>query len=143
MTLRVLPDVEMAALRWLKAQAELTALVGQRIYAKLPKAPTFPAVRLMRVGGTPVIAQHLDVARLQVEAFAPAKYDAWRVAATAQAAIHLLPGIHFEGVVTAVEDAVGLTWAPDNQTDRPRYLFDVLVYAHPHPDWFDESSLSE
>jgi hypothetical protein len=131
--LRILGDVELLAVEWLKAQAAIVAEVDARVYTALPHKPAFPAIRLFRVGGFLPIEQHLDVPRLQVEAFALSRYDARIVAATAQAALHAMTGVHAEGVVTAVLDGTGLTWSPDPPTNRPRYLFDVLVYIHPSP----------
>lgn len=131
--LRILGDVELLCVEWLKSHPAVDAEVGQRVWTSFPKQPTFPAIRLFRVGGTPTIEQHLDVARIQVEAFATSKYDARLVAATAQAALHVMPGVYAEGVVTCVEDALGLVWAPDPPTNRPRYHFDVFVYIHPTP----------
>jgi hypothetical protein len=131
--LRILGDVEFLCVEWLKAHPAVVAEVGQRVWTSLPKEPSFPALRLFRVGGAPTIEQHLDVARIQVESFALSKYDARFVAATAQAALHVMVGVHDQGVVTAVEDAIGPIWAPDPPTNRPRYHFDVFVYLHPSP----------
>ncbi len=131
--LRILGDVEQLCVDWLKSHPSVTAEVGQRVWTAFPKQPLFPAIRLFRVGGSPAIEQHLDVARIQVESFASTKYEARLVAATAQAALHVMVGVHDEGVVTCVEDAIGPVWAPDPPTSRPRYHFDVFVYIHPNP----------
>lgn len=126
-------DVEFLAVRRLKAHDGLAALVDSRVYTKLPKQVNYPAIRLNRIGGTVSIENHLEQARLQVEAYGTTKYEARLVGATAQAAIHSIYGAYDEGVVSAVVDGISLTWSPDPHTDRDRYLFDVFIYIHPNP----------
>lgn len=132
MTLRVLPDAEQLAVDWLKAHTDIDALVGNKIFTALPKDPTYPCLVIRRLGGVPAIREHLDRARLQIDAWGRTKYEARQAAAAAQAALHEMPpATHTQGVVTAVEDDLGLTWSPDPVTDRPRYIVGVLVYLHP------------
>lgn len=133
MAVRLLPDAELWAVNALRASADLAALTGIRVYTSIPADPTYPLVRVTRIGGVPTIRQHLDVARLQIDAWGTTKFEARTVAATAQAVLHATVGAHDEGVVTAVEDDLGMSWQPDPETDRPRYLFGVAVYLHPNP----------
>lgn len=133
MALRLLPDAELLVVQALRATAEVAALVGTRVYTALPPDPTYPVVRVTRIGGIPAIRQHLDVARIQVDAWGTTKKQAFTVATTVQAALHAMVGPHAGGVVTAVEDDLGLTWSPDPETDRDRYVFGVAVYTHPLP----------
>lgn len=132
--IHVAGDVEHLAVRRLKAHAALAALVSTRVYTKLPKQMNYPAIRLNRIGGSVSIENHLEQARIQVEAYGTTKYEARLVAATAQAAIHAIYGAYNEGVVSAVVDGIALTWSPDPHTDRDRYLFDVFIYIHPNPN---------
>lgn len=131
--MRLLPDAELLAVNALRTDADLIALVAGRVYTAVPAEPTFPLVRVTRIGGVPVISQHLDVARLQVDVWGATKYQARTVAAAAQAVLHTIAGIHAEGVVTAVEDDLGLSWQPDQETDQPRYVFGVAMFVHPNP----------
>jgi hypothetical protein len=133
MPLRLLPDAELLVVNRLRAAADITAIVGTRVYTEIPATPTFPLLRINRVGGIPEIRQHLDVARIQIDAWATSKFQARRLAATAQAALHSLVGAHAEGVVTAVEDDLGLTWSPDDATGTARYVFGCALWLHPTP----------
>lgn len=143
MALRLLPDAELLAVNALRADGDLDVLVDGRVYTAIPANATFPLIRVIRIGGVPVIRQHLDVARLQVDAWAgrlddpataaTAKGTARRVAAAAQAALHAAIGSHAEGVVTGVEDDLGLSWQPDPEENRARYLFGLAMYLHPNP----------
>lgn len=133
MPLRLLPDAELLAVNALRANADLAALVGTRVYTAVPADPSFPLVRVSRIGGIPTIPQHLDVARLQVDAWGTTKHQARTVAATAQAALHAATGTHAQGVLTGVDDDLGLSWQPDPETDQPRYVFGVALYIHPNP----------
>lgn len=133
MALRLLPDAELLVVNRLRATAEVTALVGTRVYTQIPATPTYPLIRVTRIGGVPAIRQHLDVARIQIDAWGATQYQARTVAATAQAAIHAATGTHATGVVSNVEDDLGLTWSPDPDTDQPRYVFAVAISIHPTP----------
>lgn len=131
--LRLLPDAELLVVNWLRARTEITALVSTRVYTQIPAGPSFPLIRITRIGGIPEIRQHLDVARIQVDAWGTSQYQARTVAATAQAALHAAVGLHATGVVSNVDDDLGLTWSPDSETNQPRYVFGVALYIHPLP----------
>jgi hypothetical protein len=134
MVLRVLPDAELLTVAWLQTIDELANLYAE-IYTEIPRPePTPPIVRVLRIGGTPVVRQHLDVARLQIDAWTDRneKQAAHDLARLVQAAMHELPGSHDEGVVTCVEDGV-FRWNPDEATGWAGYTADYLVYLHPNP----------
>lgn len=133
MTLRILPDAELLVVSWLQTVDELANLYAG-IGTEVPAGPTLPFVRVLRVGGTPVVRQHLDVARLQIDVWTDRheKQAAHDLARLVQAALHAMPGVHDEGVVTAVEDGV-FRWAPDEPTGWAGYSADYLIYLHPNP----------
>lgn len=133
MPLSVLPDAELLAVGYLRGQAEVAAIVGTRVYTELPAAPVFPLLTLHRFGGVPTVPRRLDAARVQVEAWAETKFAARALAATAQAALFEMVGTFASGVVTGVSYDLGLTWSPDTDVEppRPRYIFGVIVHAHP------------
>lgn len=131
MTLRVLPDVELLVTAWLAEVDELANLYAH-IGTEIPTEATLPVIRILRVGGSAVIRQHLDSARVQVDVWADGKQAAHDLARLTQAAMHELPGSHDEGVVTAVEDGV-FAWSPDESTGWAGYTADYLVYLHPNP----------
>ncbi len=131
MALRLQVDAELLAANYLRARAEIIALVSTRVVTELPKLPTYPVLALTRIGG---LADHpgwLDVARLQVDGWGTTKGNASLVARTALAALLDMPGVHTLGVVTHVAQNLGLTWAPDEISDQPRYLFGVSIHTHP------------
>ena len=133
MAARVLPDAELLAVNYLRSVGAVTSLVGNRVYTDIPAGSAYPLLRLTRIGGIPTIPQHLDVARIQIDAWGTTKFQARTVAATAQAVMHDAVGAHTEGVVSNVEDDLGLTWSPDPDTDQSRYTFAVAVFIHPNP----------
>lgn len=133
MTLRVLPDAELLTVAWLQTIDELANLYAG-VYTEIPASPALPLIRVMRVGGTPAVRQHLDVARLQIDVYADRgeKQAAHDLARLVQAAMHTMPGVHDEGVVTCVEDGV-FRWNPDEAAGWAGYTADYLVYLHPNP----------
>lgn len=132
----VLPDAPELAITWLRTQADLTALVAQRISTRSGSSITYPYLTLQRIGGIPVVRQRLDVARIQVSAWAGDEDMASRVARTARAALHRMEGYTTaDAVCTAVEDDLGLAWQPDTSRTPPtaRWIFGVSLYLHAIP----------
>lgn len=131
MAVRTLPDAERLVATALRAHVDVAALVATRVSTELPKTPVFPAVTLSRVGGAPSLAGYLDVARLELSAWAATKAAAHTLARTVEAAMLTLPGTHALGVVTDVRQLdVGLRWNPDEASGTPRYQFMVECYVH-------------
>jgi len=131
-TLRVLPDAELLTVTWLAGIDEIADPYAAAIGTEIPVAPTLPIIRVLRIGGSPAVRQHLDVARLQIDVWADSKQEAHDLARLVQAAIHEMGGVHDEGVVTAVEDGV-FHWNPDDATGWAGYSADYLIYLHPNP----------
>ncbi len=133
MLLRLLVDAERLVGDWLRTHPDITAIVGTRVGTELTAVR--PCVKYQRLGGIPQRAMWLDRARIQVEAYASNRGGARDLAARCQAALHDMPSAtHALGVVSGVEDDMGLTWSPDpDLQDAPRFLFAVLVYLHPLP----------
>jgi hypothetical protein len=142
MTLRTMPDAERLVSTFWRAQAEVAALVGDRVYTTLPATKTWPLVRLQRVGGstTPVPGSEdsllWDVPLLQVEAYGGPKAVAWQLAdvlrATAQ---QRLAAVHATGWCEQV--VLGTTRYlpdPDFEPARPRVVFDLTLYLRPAGD---------
>lgn len=132
MTLKLLPDVELICVDYLKTVAEIQSLTSGRVYTQLPAEPTFPLVVLHRVAGSPAIQGHLEAARIQFDCWGRKKIEARQLAATVQAAMFEAErATHPLGVVTAVQEALGPLWLPDPARPTARYLLDLVVYAHP------------
>ena len=69
MEAHVLPDIEALVIAWALDSDDVNT-VDDRIYGALPANPTFPAIRVTRIGGTPPQRLHwLDEALLQVDVF--------------------------------------------------------------------------
>lgn len=138
MALVIPVDIEALVHDYLVAQADVGALVADRIYTRIPEAAKWPLIRLTRIGGLPRTLEPLwlDAPVLQVDAWGPLEDDgkvkAQDLGATARAALDAMSDVdHALGVVTGVETIADLQWAPDPETDRPRYLFRVQVFVHP------------
>lgn len=138
MTLHILVDVERLVIQYLLGVSEVTAMVGTRVGSRKDKP--YPRLTVTRVGGSPgAIPAHLDAARIQVEAWAPAESDgggkglASSIARTASAAMYDMVNASLEGaVVTDVRCVLGPIWVPDPVTHLPRYLLDFIVRVHPY-----------
>lgn len=124
---------------YLRAQSEVNAYVGQRVYTALPKDKTFPLVRLTRIGGVPPMSRPLvvDRAHLQIDVFGGSKSTALD---TVDAIREELAKIVDEdpvqalGVVCAVRFGP-LAYLPDEsfKPAKPRYALDVTVSVRPAP----------
>lgn len=138
MTVRLLPDVEKLVSVYLRAHTAVTALVAQRVYTVIPNSADAeePLVRLTQFNSLDAIPNvpHLDAAFLQVDAYGGPKAVASLIGRTVRAALADLPGTHDEGIVTGVRTA-GWAYDPDGDfpTARPRFRFDLTVWAHPNP----------
>jgi len=145
-TLTLMPDIEALVSDFLRDQAEVAALVDDRVYTVLPtKVPgglaalqNFVRLTLVPTGANPIDAPRwLMESRVQVDVWAKQKKTAKTIAETcAAAACQRIIGQHDEGVVTRVR-AEGMGYQPDpDLTDvpTPRYLFDLVLTYHPTPE---------
>lgn len=139
MPARTLVDAVLVTRAWLVTQTAVTALVGQRIYgARLPAAPTFPAIRIQRIGSTVVDEDAaLDAALLQVDCWATslsAEQEAWTVATTVRTALRNMRNYtHPAGYVAECRTESGPQWLPDADLDKARQQLDVRVWTIPTP----------
>lgn len=123
------PDVEAMVGSALRA----ANVCGGRCYSSIPRDPTWPLAVSQRLGGTPADSRRLDQASIQVDIYGETKSQARLEADKARLALHNVEGDLFYtqmGYITAVVDSSGLTFLPDPLTNRDRYTFTVLVYAH-------------
>lgn len=135
-----MPDAERLASSFLRDQAEVSALVGSRVYTALPDDKTYPLVRLVRIGGSP---QQLtedgllwDSATFQVDTWGGSKALTWQVAETLRAALaERVRGEHATGWVEGVELGAA-RYVPDttHTPARPRVLFDFTLTLRPLAD---------
>lgn len=142
MTLALLPDAELIVTRFLPAQSEVAAIAEDRVYTEHPKTKTWPAVRVTRFSGSPIIDRplHLDAAQLQIDAYAGPRSLSRRLAETCRASIaaRLIGTQHDDnglpiGVVTGA--AFGELRGPTlDDSLTPSFhvtLFRVTLYLHP------------
>lgn len=133
----LLPNVEALVSAFLSDQAEVTALVEDRVYTALLKGVEFPCIRVTQFADEKVTQRPLWVvtAQLQIDGFGGTKSQAWAAANTAQGVMAArLEGVHDDGVVTHV------TFGPmsdvpdrDYEPNRPHFEFVAFVTAHPLP----------
>lgn len=135
-TITLLPDVERLAATWLRNLSDVRAIVGDRVYGAIPAAPTFPLVRLTRIGGEPVLSRplHLDRAHLQVDCWGGGKAMSRLLAETCRGAFahEAFIGPHDDGVVSGVVFGA-FAYLPDDSYEpaKPRHFFTVTIYVHP------------
>lgn len=126
-----LPDAELLVTGFLRGHADIVALAAG-VSTELPPEPTYPWLTVTRVGGVPSLAGYLDVAHLELLAWADTKADAHQLGRTAEAAVLELPGPQTGGTVTDVRQiGEGMRWNPDPASDQPRYQLLVELYIHP------------
>jgi hypothetical protein len=131
-TVDVFPDAEALA------GAVLRGDLACGVYSSIPKSPTFPLVTVFRIGGTPEERHRLDFASLQIDVWGTSKTEARDIAAEARSLLHGMEGQTYtlvggdpdDAAVTGVSDTLGLTWLPDPETYRDRYIFGVGLYLH-------------
>jgi hypothetical protein len=128
----MLPNSEGLLSEFLRGDTAVIAELGDRVYTSLPAEPTYPCLRLTRVGGAVFIEglYEFDRPLLQIDVFGGPKATAWRAAETAREAIGLrLPGRHDKGLVYGGPSLRlgSLRYLPDATFDpeKPRYQFDV------------------
>jgi hypothetical protein len=133
-------DVEAMLSRFLRAQAEVSAIVDDRVYTDLPHTRIFPLVRLQRTGGGPVMsrpANWLTDAEITFDFYGGTHKAAQTLMSTCLDVISArLPGSQPEGVVTVVRNAE-VTYTPDEESadeaghGRPRFQVRLNVLSHP------------
>jgi uncharacterized protein DUF3168 len=132
-------DVEALVSTFLRGQAAVTALVGDRVYTDLPHKRTYPLILLSRIAGGFLTNRPmwLEQADIQLDAFGGTHKQAWTLQATAMGLLHAqLAGEHPDGVVTFVATDSVIYNPEDDFTDerghaRPRYTVTFTVTAHP------------
>lgn len=127
---QVFPDAEAAVGTAIRA-ANIPG-IGGRVYSSVPKSPTFPLIVVRRIGGRPTVRQSLDTAHIQIDVWGRNKGEAHDAAQLARVALHRAEGtVQRDAFITAVEDSLGLSWQPDPDTDRDRYILGAYVSTRP------------
>lgn len=125
-----MPDIESVCSTALRE----AGVCGGRSYSSIPATPAWPLALVKRLGGTPIVWQRLDAARIQVEVYGNNKSEARDEADAARRALFALQGqVSSDGTayVTGVRDELGLTWLSDpGHPKQDRYVFAVRCFAH-------------
>ena len=131
MTTRIQPDIELAVIDFLRSYAPLTA-TGAKVGSELPASPSWPFITVVRLGGPADFPGWLDHPRVQVDAWADTKAQAYSAIAAARAGLLDLPGVHDNTVITAADELTGPQWLPDPVANsRPRYFVVFSLTTHP------------
>lgn len=109
-----------------------------RVYSTLPKSPQFPLVIVSRLGGVPLEEHSTDRANLQVRVWGENKKQALELAQAAKVALHKGEAVTYVedddwpvgGFVSSVITTQGISWAPDNDTNRDGYVFGIEMMGH-------------
>lgn len=141
-TLNLPPNMEALLSAFLRDQAEMVALVDDRVYTEIPKrteanskGATYPLARVTQLLDEP-IGSPLWAVRytMQVEGFGGSKAEAWEIASTARALIDArLVGVHDGFGVVNGSTPGSLLDLPDETFNpaKPRWLFSSTIYARP------------
>lgn len=129
----LLPDVESALVSALRASSSIGAVFGDRIATSLPSDPTYPFLTLTRTGGADIVPRWFEGATVELQVWGGAGEEVATAAAVrlARSVVLGLSGVYDGAVVTGVETVLGPRNLGDPETGRPRYIFEVRVFAHP------------
>lgn len=133
-TLILLPDSEAIAVTYLADQADVALIVDGRVYSSLPETLVWPFANVVRIGGRPepgLPDSWIDHAHLQLAGWSEDRDEAYDICATALGALHEIPQLQGFGVVTAVQDLLGIVQRDDPETKHPRFMAEVLMTTHP------------
>jgi hypothetical protein len=124
-----MPDIEAAVMLALVN----AGVASGRVYPSNPATSPESWLRVQRLGGVAPVRERLDAARIQCDAYAGNKGDAFDLIEATRAAMMAAEGTAietFECFVTAVNIESGPSWIPDAITGRDRYMVTFTVYAH-------------
>lgn len=131
-----LPDAEVVAVQWAKADAPITAIVSQRVSTSLPKEPTFPWLTVFRVTGGPDRSEApIDIPLLQWDCYArkgeynPDYATAYLLASTVVEQARDYPGgdIGVHGHILGFNVVSGPRRFEEPQTGWARYVVEVQM----------------
>lgn len=130
-----LPDAEVVAVQWAKAQAPISAIVGTRVATRLPKGPAMPFLTVFRVsGGIDRGEALIDLPLLQWDCFAatgeysPDYATAYQLASTVVEEAHTFQGgVPGEGFILGFQIVNGPRRFEEPDTGWARYIVETLM----------------
>lgn len=132
------PDVEGLVRDHLRADADVTALVGQRVFFGIPKRSTdttWPLVTVQRFGGGQAPGDApVDVALVQIDCWGQIGADGNGRKAACTALVNAVRSSLDSMGIDATATLKGATvesvlWLPEVDNDRPRYSVTAVVTA--------------
>lgn len=131
----IYPDAELLVINYLRpllAARSESWLTGLKIGNKKPETSSaIPPDRLIyvrRIGGQP--RSHLDLARIDFKCYGKTEYEAQRIAALVLALMQA--SVNHSGITTVIP-FLGLTNAPDDLSNAPRYMFTLELQIEGDP----------
>ena len=130
---QTLPFIEEKLVAYLKTYTALTAITSTRISTQLPASPTFPSLRMTRVGGTPDRFGY-DHPIIQFDCYGSTQQTAMAVVEKTFKAVMELPYVApIQGAVNigSADPTTPLNYLPDRDMQdaqgkpQPRYIFAV------------------
>lgn len=136
MTLQVAVDVEELLIQgMLRPDFDIQDHFGTRVYVSVPADPVYPLLRIQRLGGTVLDSRMLwlDRARVQWDVWADTRKAAWRAADTVRSLLIASQGKSFppHGWVDGITEITGPFNLPDPDSNRVRYIGEVLILVRP------------
>lgn len=130
----VLPDLERVLSAFLRAQPEIADVYEGRVYTSIPANPTWPLLRLTRIGGVPLLSNLLwvDRAMLQLDSWGGPKAQAHDGIEVVRAVMDARFLGHQDDAVINNVSFGEMRYEPDAEYTpaRPRYLTTVDVTFH-------------
>jgi hypothetical protein len=136
------PDVEGALRAYLRADAGVSALVGQRVFFDVPRSTresSYPLITVARVGGgTDASDVPIDLALISIDVWgtldASGNGDKAGATAVVNAVRSALEAMNGRTTLSAGVDAfgaqeAGVVWLPDPDNGRPHYTVTAEVTA--------------
>lgn len=130
----LLPDVVSLTITGLLAQPAVTAIVGTRIYDRIPASPTYPLLSVVVVSDDEAAEAALGFARVQVDCWGRGSsqsnaQEARNLALTVRSVTRDLRGTYSGGAISAAAPAPFVT-AFDPDTGRARFIIDLFIETH-------------
>lgn len=136
MALMVAVDVEELVIQgMLRPDFDIQDHFGTRVYVTVPPEPTYPLLRIQRVGGTLTTSQYvrLDRATVQYDVWADTRKAAWRATDTVRSLLIASQGKAFppHGWVDGITELIGPFYLGDPDSNRVRYTGEVQILVRP------------
>lgn len=132
----IFPDAESLVINYLRpilAARPETWLVGLKLGNKKPETssqiPPERVIFVRRIGGQPR-EPNLDIARIDFKCYGRTEFEAQQIAALTRALMQA--SVNHEGI-RQVDPFLGLTNAPDDLSNAPRYMFTLEFHIKGDP----------